>query len=355
MTQPSKRILSYDILRTVAALAVILIHVAAPYVKHAPVSSADFAIGNILDGIARFGVPFFLFLSGALLLDESKPLTAKALRKKGLTLGLLLVVWSAFYAVVYQVGYPLLMHQDISLRSLVLAFLGGHYHLWYLFMLLGLYLITPFLRLFVKKENARYILGFLLLSLLLCYAVPLLDIVAAPLLGEGRVAAFFGKFELSFLGGYTACYLAGWYLTAVGLTKKQTKALYLLGAIGLAVTLIGNRLLSTDAIKAYPILYADNSANVFLYSAALFLLLHTLFARTTRGAACWQPLSGLTLGVYLIHIVLLDALTFAAERLLPPLPALVEIPLLWLFTAALSFGAVFLLSKIPFLRKLVRA
>ena len=355
MTQPSKRILSFDILRVLAAFAVILIHVAAPYVKHASVSSVDFHVGNVFDGIARFAVPFFLFLSGALLLDESKPLPPKALVRKGLTLGLLLLIWSILYAIVYEVGYPLLMHQTVSLRALFLAILGGHYHLWYLFMLLGLYLITPFLRLFVKKENASYILGFILLSLLLCYAVPLADTIAAPLLGEGRIAAFFGKFELSFLGGYTACYLSGWYLTAIGLSKKQTKALLFLGALGLAVTLIGNAYLSSDAVKVYPILYADNSANVFLYSAALFFLLHNVLAHTERDTKLWQTLSGLTFGVYLIHIVLLDAITFAAERLLPPLPALVGIPLIWLLTTALSFGAVFVLRKIPFLRKLVRA
>lgn len=45
----------------------------------------------------------------------------------------------------------------------IIRFQGSEYpHLWYMLMLLGMYLMIPVLRLFVKRENKKYIAGIII-------------------------------------------------------------------------------------------------------------------------------------------------------------------------------------------------
>lgn len=65
----NNRIVHMDVVRVIACFAVIMIHSSAPYVIE-NFGSLNFWIGNIFDGLARIGVPLFVMVSGALMLDE---------------------------------------------------------------------------------------------------------------------------------------------------------------------------------------------------------------------------------------------------------------------------------------------
>ena len=139
----------FDCLRIIAILAVIMIHCSAPYVIDFPRDSFNFVIGNIFDSVARIGVPFFVIISGYFMLNENKELSILKIKSKILKLFMILGFWSLFYALVYH------------FKNFLNAFIYGHYHLWFLYMLIGLYLITPILRLFVKKEKPQhYVVAF---------------------------------------------------------------------------------------------------------------------------------------------------------------------------------------------------
>lgn len=62
-------IVHMDVVRVIACFAVIMIHSSAPYVIE-NFGSLNFWIGNIFDGLARIGVPLFVMVSGALMLDK---------------------------------------------------------------------------------------------------------------------------------------------------------------------------------------------------------------------------------------------------------------------------------------------
>ena len=79
--------------------------------------------------------------------------------------------WSFFYSlrgkIIYQYNY----------KKDFLLFLKGHYHLWYLFLICGLYLITPFLKQITKNEKLFQI--FLVLHIIFCHFLPnLLTIIS---------------------------------------------------------------------------------------------------------------------------------------------------------------------------------
>ena len=175
----TRRVVSLDLIRTVAALMVVMIHCSSPFVKSFETASREFVLGNFFDGISRAAVPLFVMTSGALLLDERREFSVKKFYGKNVkNLVLLLVFWSAFYAVLYQVIFPLARGEAADVPELIHDFVFGHYHMWYLYMAVGLYLITPFLRCVAVKENAGLVRLFLGISLAAQFTVPLTQALA---------------------------------------------------------------------------------------------------------------------------------------------------------------------------------
>ena len=74
-----KRILSYDVIRIVAIFAVVMVHVVSIYLRRAPVDSVEFITANVWGSLARIGVPMFVMLSGALLLNEERSYSYKTM------------------------------------------------------------------------------------------------------------------------------------------------------------------------------------------------------------------------------------------------------------------------------------
>ena len=67
-----QRVLFFDLLRCVAAVAVIAIHVLAPYL---PFNEWFTAVG--VNGVTRWAVPVFILITGALMLSDTRPFDAK--------------------------------------------------------------------------------------------------------------------------------------------------------------------------------------------------------------------------------------------------------------------------------------
>lgn len=353
MEKQTRRIAAFDVMRVVAVAAVVMTHVAFPVVSSAPNPSAGFWWSNLLDSLSRLGVPLFLMISGALMLDETRDVPPKKMLRAALSLFVLTLVWSVLYALWYELAMPLWQHQPFSPRAFAVAVVGGHYHFWYLYMLIGLYLVTPLLRLFVKRENSRLLFWFLALGTAVALCVPLANFFVNTFIGgEDLVQKYVDKYEFGFITEYLLYYLTGWYLTHVAWNKARRPWLYAAGAVGLLLTVGLTAWLSTPENRLYDLFYANGSVNVFFYSVAAFACI--LARREGKTLAATSPvsrLSALSFGVYVVHIAVLAVVRRAGDML----PG-VLLPLLFNFavTLAVSFGAVWVLSKLPLLRRLVR-
>ena len=136
MEKVIKRENNFDLLRIIATMAVIIIHVGS-YFKVVYLSG----FGEFCDIFFKFGVPLFLMLSGAFILRkriEPSVFYKKAINK----LGIPLVIVSIIYLI------PQIIHQYnlIGLNIYIFkepleALLKGEpsFHLWYMYMLIGLY------------------------------------------------------------------------------------------------------------------------------------------------------------------------------------------------------------------------
>ena len=203
----------------------------------------------------------FLMISGALMLDEGRDVPPKKVLRSALSLFLLTLVWSVLYALWYELAMPLLQHESFSLRAFAVAVMDGHYHFWYLYMLIGLYLITPLLRLFVKRENARLILWLLTLGAVVTLCVPLLNFFGNTFVGgEDLLQKYVGKYEFGFLTEYVLYYLAGWYFAHVAWEKAYRPWLYVAGTVGLLLTVGLTAWFSTPENRLYDLFYSERNA-----------------------------------------------------------------------------------------------
>ncbi len=353
MEKQSRRTAAFDVMRVAAIIAVVMTHVAFPVISSAPNPSAACLWANVLDSLSRIGVPLFLMISGALMLNEERDVPPKKVFHSAWVLFLLTLVWSLLYALWYELAMPLLQHEPFSLRTFAVAVVNGHYHFWYLYMLIGLYLITPLLRLFVKRENARSILWLLALGTAVTLCVPLLNFFGNTFVGgEDLVRKYADKFEFGFLTEYLLYYLAGWYLTHVAWNKAYRPWLYAAGAAGLLLTVGLTAWFSTPENRLYDLFYANGSVNVFFYSVAVFAFVLSLCeGKTVSTTSPLARLSALSFGVYIVHIAVL-AVVSRVGVLLPG----VLLPMLFnlIVTLAVSYAAVWVLSKLPILKHLVR-
>jgi surface polysaccharide O-acyltransferase-like enzyme len=163
--EESSRVVYLDALRVFAVFSMMLLHVAGSQWANVPVASFSWQVFNIYDSLARFCVPVFFMISGAFFLDNARPLPWKKLLTKNLFRILTsYLFWSACYAFILQ-ALSYASARTFSLIDFGKDFIFGRYHLWFLFAVAGLYLITPLLR----RITADQFFDGIFFALVLCF------------------------------------------------------------------------------------------------------------------------------------------------------------------------------------------
>lgn len=340
-----KRNLSLDIVRIVAVLAVVMVHVSAYFVTRYGCGTFEFTLGNIFDAVSRLGVPLFLMVSGALFLDQNKKIATKTiLYKNALGLAVITVIW----AVIYSLVDNFVLNSFHDIKSVFDLIVYGYYHMWYLYMIIGIYIITPFLRAFVRVENKRLVLFFIAVCLLVQFVLPLVNKALLKYADVDYVGALTDKLKLSFFGEYLTYYVLGWYLTHVGIKKKWLRIFaYFLGAAALAFII-----LYVHFGGSYLDAYNNIGIPVFVYATSAFLALTNIkISAKEKTAKTLATMSKLTFGVYIIHAMVLE---FFFKWFPYKSGALLYLLVCYAVTLTVSLALTFVISKIPTIKKLVR-
>lgn len=339
-----------DLLRSAAMLAVIVVHVAGAKLADAQVGTAAWQVLCVYDGLARWCVPAFVMLSGMFLLDPKHNLPLpKLIFGHILRILVALAVWGTAYALFDQfrdhgIGWA-------SVRAALYEVLLGHtsFHLWFLYMIVGLYLVTPILRAFVRGAGRGDFHWFFLLVFVFTFLVPTL----LRLRPSQTLSLYQSYLNVKLVLGYVGYYVLGYYLKNYTLSRPAEYLIYLLGVLGAAATVGGTILLSVGRGELVQTLLEYDSPNVALMSTAVFVLFRYLLGVSDERSRR-QRFSGVarvSFGIYLVHmffIILLrdqfglDALSFQPALAVPVLTAAVFFP---------SFAVAWLISKIPFLGK----
>ena len=165
------RVVYFDYLRILATLAIVALHTCGK--ANVEIASTNWNVLNIYDSLTRWGVPVFVMISGALFLGKDIPMQ-KLLKKNILRIITAFLFWSLLYTM-WKIQ---ISEHSSSLRDVLLTFFKGHYHMWFLYMIVCLYLIVPLL----NKIVARFRLALYLKCSSTTFIVTSLSHLVLPLL-----------------------------------------------------------------------------------------------------------------------------------------------------------------------------
>lgn len=339
-----KRIVYLDFLRCFAILLVIVLHsIANTIVNPAFYQLPSWYLCMAVDPFDRAAVPLFFMISGALLLNRSGTERVGAFYRHNLPK---LLVPLAAWSVIYYFFYGAREGRTLSLTEFLGQLLGQgvSFHMWFIYSLLGLYLLCPFL----KRVTDQCTVG----QLAALLGVILFPTTICPIL-NGVLPFQVQPFD-ALVTGWAGYFLLGCLLDRAVLSRTARILLYLGGAAGYGACLLGN--LAASSSEAIP-LPMDGGCllNHYLLAAAIFVLARTFFHRHSAWAERWsRPLAGcseLVFGVYWVHVLILYLLTDLAGQ---DMSILAFITLRLAVTIPLSFVLSWGISVIPGVRRVLQ-
>lgn len=332
-----------DLLRICAAMMVILIHISAECWWSYPYDSTEWFVCHFFDSLGRSAVPLFVMISGMFLLHPDKPLTGQMLWQKYCKRILLIfIIWSAGYAMVFYVLWPVLSGYPAGWETAWMMTWKGHYHLWYCKMLLGLYLLMPFLKkITAEKTLMEY---FLILTAIFTVIIPILPFE--------EIKNFMSDTFFSFTLGFVGYFVLGYYLKTVTLAVKMRVLIYLAGIGGLLFTIFGSLYQAYAFAQPYGY-YDPQLPNVVCMTIAIFVFFqYHANGLANRFHKAVSVVSGCTLGIYLIHPMVMKLLQYFGLAL-SMAPLYITIPVGTIITFVLSLCIAWCMKKLPIFKHLV--
>ena len=160
MTDSPKRINSFEWLRALACVAVVLIHVSEGVMASHAVSEAGlpraaaWALGQVV--LCRWAVPVFFMMSGALLLDPGKGAGWGRVRRYASRMAGVLATFGLAFCLMEAVmdGGGL---SPAAVAGALANLLAGRSwaHMWYVYALLGIYLLLPAIHAYAASASRR--------------------------------------------------------------------------------------------------------------------------------------------------------------------------------------------------------
>ncbi len=338
--KPAARPIVYwaDLIRVLAIYLVVVIHTSGRLTNAwGKEPLPQWIIGDIYGGIARIGVPLFFMLSGYLLLPRSESVGA-FYRKRVVKIIIPFVAWSVFYIGDNCLRTPGLCTTDYLMQYLLLK--KTYFHLWFLYSLLGIYVIMPVLRLMVRPGTQN----------LLWYVIGLWIIFQPIRTLMDQFLHWSINFNSQLAVGFLPFFFLGYLLGEIKLTRAWLAAAWALFVLGNAVTIVGTYLLTRQAGQFSGYFYDYMTIGVIPATAGGFLLMRRLsdvgFLATDRAHAFLRWVSGATFGAYLVHIAILYGLDGLGFNALMG-SGLWTVPVVATVTFGLALVATRLLQKIP--------
>ena len=343
----NKRRTELDILRTLAMIAVIVIHLCATTLKTIKVDSNLWLFLNCVHSSITWCVPVFVLISGCLFLKPEKAISIRDIYGKYIKhIAICFIFWSA----VFQVFYYLFADSGLNWKGIISEFLIGPYPFWYLYMLVGLYMIVPFLRKFTddKRLLQYFIVLFIAFSFFTNYAT------AIPVIGN-IIDTILGKALFHFALGFTGYYILGYYISQYGVSLKWEIIIYVLGAVGVLVSCVGTTVQSRMQGEYNEWFSKYLMPNVIFESLAIYTLFVKRISKiqfSSKTVKLFAKLTQLGFGVYLTHALIIDILNLMHINICTHSTFLM-IPLLTVVVYALSLIVTFLIRKIPHIGKII--
>ena len=343
----NNKLVYVEFLRLFTTLLVIMVHIcnsARLIEDNVPLINKTICIAGY--NLFCVSVPIFVMITGLLLLNPEKNITVEKIIKKYI-LRMVLVLLT------FGVGYSwmelIFDQKTINPIQLVYAFgnmLKGETwaHMWYIYMLIGLYALTPLFRALIMRDNDKEIKFFIAVMFLF---------ICIPHMIEG-----FTGFKLNFYTPityiYPLYYVLGYYLGNMKYDTGKDKYIYTLGIISMFI------LIGSAFIQSY--CGIESFENVALFSSPfiLFFGMFIFISFRDKRQALEKYYSKLivsqsrhSFGIYILHMFFVNII-YKLFKINPlNYPIIISLPLMLIIVYTGSFIGTWILLKIPFLRKYI--
>lgn len=297
-------------------------------------------------------VPVFVMISGALILEPRQFAKGPAdfYRRRLLRLGPAFVFWPLFYVFVVS---SVMAGQLADVKGFLLGVIDGrsYTHLYFLWLIVGLYVVAPVLAAFLRDGGRRRALIFAGSALLVTVGA----LMSATVLTAAGYERSLSQSAMTQWLPYVGFFLAGWALRDTVLRGWRLAAVTAVAVAGTGAVILQygwqDRLPVANALL--PISYFGPVVTVV--ALAWFVVgVSVLNEWRPRGAAAGfiRVLSDASFGVFLVHFALIHVVR-TVPALAPTDEFLPVTILVWILVTVLSLALVIALRRIPWVNRLV--
>ncbi len=334
------------VLRAFACMAVVMIHVIGDYYSNFQYDNTNqyeivraFINQVLLQPFIRYAVPVFIMISGCLLLNPQRNVTINKLVKYIIRTIILLVLLLLFSSLMFNLKKEIFYDMPSFIKwikysikmfvSCLIIDLNTFALAWYPPMLIGLYLLTPILRIFTKHAKPETV-SFVLITLFICSCV-------IP-----TVNVYFNLNIINFseVSSVVFLYLIGYYIVHTNLIKNTY--IYLGGIIGFICYFIASYFGVSHQLDMFMIL---ESMMIFkLFSSSKIKI------KNNKIINC---ISKYSLGIFLTHCFWMKF--FAKINIYFTIfPIFIGEFLYWAYILIISLVTSMILYRLPLIKKLFK-
>ncbi|MEO0431234.1 MAG: acyltransferase family protein [Cyanobacteria bacterium J06656_5] len=329
--------------RIVSTFAVVFLHVAIVFMLDNDIDTEYWWFGNIFNVLVRWCVPSFVMISGALLLDNKNEESLSKFYSKRLSRVLIpILFWSIMYLGLTFI-HGLLDQNPPSLTNLLGLLSSGlpYEHMWFLYMILGLYLFTPFFRKIVTFSDKKEI-SFLVIS---TFTIASINFIYNSHYARGTSDLFINWFLL-----YIPFFFTG-YLIQKDHRKPPRVVLWSIFLLSCIISSVGHYLIAINNQLFFDsYFYGFTSLTVIAMSVSVMYLLKSC-SSPILGAHFNKQLTLLTLGIYLIHPVIIEIVNKIGY--LTKFHPIIAVPSMTIVVFVISLLIAWVLHQLPYLRRTI--
>ena len=365
------RIVWLDVIRCVAMIMVIGVHCIDPfYISPTMRAIPEYTHWAAIYGsLLRPSVPLFVMMTGLLLLPVKKQPLGKFYKKRIYRVLFPFLIWSVLYSMFPWVTGVLGLPKEIigdffcytqgqesqslidSLKDVAMIpfnFSHKENHMWYIYLLIGLYLYMPFFSAWIENADRKTKRAFLLIWIISLF-IPYLKEYVANCLFERSGYVFgtdtwneFGLFY--YFAGFNGYLLLGHYVKKGNdwSLMKTFILCILMFAVGYYITYTG---FSTTASNPnateteMELFFTFCSPHVLLMTLATFLLLQKVVITNSTVIKVLANMTQCGFGIYMVHYFVVGPFFLLIGPSSLPIPLQVPLMAICIFLCSWAFTA----------------
>lgn len=341
----NKREFALDLLRVLACFLVIWQHVTESYYINPDFTiqrHESMSIIGWMNGMTPIEVPLFVMISGYFLLPLKMD-TSAFFKRRFTRILYPFVCWCVIYAAYFMAYRGDTLEQFFrNVMHIPVNFGVEVGHLWFIYMLLGLYLLVPVLSPWLK-QCSKFQLQVYLSIWAFTTLLPYIHLWFPEVLGE----CFWNPTPMfHYFTGFAGYFVLGYYIKRYGALSVRTSLVMLVGGYLLTVAVYQHQLAHVTMVPDLEVGWRFCGANIAVMTYAMFSLISHINWQGNNLFGRWiSSFAILSYAVYFIHIIIIN---FYRDWLGDMLARVYfQIPIITCLTFITSYGVVWILSKLP--------